>query len=145
MVEVHRGDRNRNRKERRWLCPVLEADETHMHAAGDVLLSFVTRRTQVQNVGRAEQEQGWQHSTGEQAAQHSMQETGNRGAAGSGRQAPARQGGARTAAAQGVYRQAKGQSTGRCMAHREKRRMQEGAGGKREGLGPVALQMHGAR
>ena len=53
MVEVHRGDRNRNRKERRWLCPVLEADETHMHAGGDVLLSFVTRRTQVQNVGRA--------------------------------------------------------------------------------------------
>ena len=79
MAEVHRGYRNRNRKERRWLCPVLEADETHMHAGGDVLLSFVTRRTQVQNVGRAEQEQGWQHSTGEQAAQHSTQETGNRG------------------------------------------------------------------
>ena len=31
------------------------------------------------------------------------------------------------------------------MAHREKRRMQEGAEGKREGLGPPALQMHGAR
>jgi len=50
-----------------------------MHAGGDVLLSFVTRRTQVQNVGRAEQEQGRQHSTGEQAAQHSMQEAGNQG------------------------------------------------------------------
>jgi len=44
-----------------------------------------------------------------------------------------------------VYRQEKGQSTGSCVAHREKRRMQEGAGGKREGLGPAALQMHGAR
>ena len=31
------------------------------------------------------------------------------------------------------------------MAHREKRRMQEGVGGKREGLGPAALQMHSAR
>ena len=50
-----------------------------MHAGGDVLLSFVTRRTQVQNVGRAEQEQGRQHSTGEQAAQHSMQEAENQG------------------------------------------------------------------
>ena len=118
-----------------------------MHAGGDVLLSFVTRRTQVQNVGRAEQEQGRQHNTGEQAAEHSMQEAGNQGggAAVPGRQAPAQQGGARTAATQSVYRQAKGQSTGRCMAHREKRRMQEGAGGKREGLGPAALQMHGAR
>ena len=50
-----------------------------MHAGGDVLLSFVTRRTQVQNVGRAEQEQGRQHNTGEQAAEHSMQEAGNQG------------------------------------------------------------------
>ena len=79
MAEVHGGDWNRNRKERRWFCPVLEADETHMHAGGDVLLSFVTRRTQVQNVGRAEQEQGRQHSTGEQVAQHNMQEAGNQG------------------------------------------------------------------
>ena len=93
-----------------------------------MLLSFVTRRTQVQNVGRAEQEQGAvaQHRRAGGAAQHAGgRESG--GAAGPGRQAPARQGGARTAATQSVYRQAKGQSTGRCMAHRKKRRMQEGA------------------
>ena len=145
MAEVHHGYRNRNRKERRWLCPVLEADETHMHAGGDVLLSFVTRRTQVQNVGRAEQEQGRQHSTGEQAAQHSMQEAGNQGGSWSWAAGSCTAGRSTHGSSAGRVQAGKGAEHRQMLAHREKRRMQEGAGGKREGLGPAALQMHGAR